>query len=174
MMITLTAMMSYKAGKYGARGPFDFQATSREMISTGGLVTGSLLLTAQTFLNILLSGDKSPLGPLTTMITFTLGLAVVPILCVLPYIVIYPLSAIFSRINFFEGKMEQIYMITSATCWTLIGMLLFNQSSDFGRAGRFLFIVLFAVCGACGGWVIGQLKRFELFPNAPQHQLNES
>jgi len=167
IILILTLVSSAVGGRLGARVSTGWSIDYREQwvsngfeqIVIGGIVTGSLFFIAQSFVSIISLGDTPTPQLVSSTITFCAGLAFLSIICMLPYIFITPLLSVIP----IRGHSMLAYSLTSAVFWVLVGIVFFGTSMGVDFLGSLISILVTGLCGACGGWAIGQLKQDTMY-----------
>lgn len=160
VIVFQTLVFSVWGGKSGARVAIGPSKDYRELIVTGGTVTGgSLLIGLQVLVSVFSIGGSSSSPLASTVLAFCIALALLSFLCMFPYILIVPLSSTISRVGVFQNHLLLAFSLTSAACWSLIALFFFRISENVNLLGGLSFVIVIGLCGASGGWAVGQFKQ---------------
>jgi hypothetical protein len=163
LLITVSAwatMSGIVGGFLGAIGQIEKGRKDwREYSAVGGSVTGSLLVGFQTLMSLaLLPNTKPSVGP-GNVVEFCLLLAGISFVSMIPYAVIWPLFVVASKLIRFGKEFHISYVLISGSLWTGIGYLVGSKMfTDANSFDGLVCGVAMGLCGACGGWAIGEFK----------------
>jgi hypothetical protein len=128
-----------------------------QYLAVGGAVTGSLLMSFQILMSLILSSTLKPFNGPENVVKFCLLVTVVSFVSMFPYILIVPLSAGASKLIRFGEEFHLAYVLIGGIVWAAIGYLGGgNLFMDATSVDGLVLVGVMGLCGACGGWATGQ------------------
>ncbi|MBN1428941.1 MAG: hypothetical protein JXB07_11195 [Anaerolineae bacterium] len=124
----------------------------------GSSVTGGLWVSLQVLMSLFLSpGIKLELG---SVVEGCLLLAGISFISYIPYVLMWPLLVGTSKLIRYGRECHISYVLISGSIWMIIGYLVGTQMlTDTNVIGGFVQGCVMGLCGACGGWTIGEFRR---------------
>ncbi len=163
LLITISAwsaMSGLVGGYLGAIAPTGYgRGEWRECSAIGGSVTGSLWVSSQALISLFLSPGIKAFDELGSVVGFCLLLAGMSFVFFIPYIFIWPLFVGGSKLIRFGREFHLSYVLISGSVWAGIGFLAGTKMlTDANIIGGLVQGGIMGLCGACGGWAIGQFR----------------
>lgn len=135
------------------------RADWREGSAIGGSVTGSLLYCAILLVSLVLSpatrpGDGS--GGVAELVLFLAGIAFVSMI---PFAITWPLLVVTSKLIGIGREVHLSYVLFGGALWAAIGYLAgTHMLTNSNVVAGLTYAGLVGLCGACGGWAIGEFR----------------
>ena len=130
----------------------------REILISGAIATGSLIGLMQTALEIYSSGGLLSYQISNISLQLISSMAIWSFVCMIPYAFIGLIAIILSVVKRLNKYYLLIIVLISTLCWLLIGGAFLGLNPDTLPNNVIMPTIIFGFFGACGGFVIGQLK----------------
>jgi hypothetical protein len=160
LILVLTGVASAFGGRWGTRVATTKPSQDyRELSRIGSVVSSSIFTASIIGLGLFAPQTTSTPNENALGLGFILSLTAFSFVGFFPYmLLIVPISALLTKLNYFKNTPHLVFVVVSAVCWSLPGIAILGNVIDFGVIGSLLGGMYGAFCGACGGWAIGTLK----------------
>jgi len=152
-------LMTFGFGFYGGwRARKNPTRQKREIIVSGSIATGSLIGIMQTVLTVSSSGGLQTHQISDLTLQLISNMAILSFVCSIPFAFIGLIAIVLSAFERLEGYYLLIIVVLSTVCWLLIGGVFLTLDSETELREVIIPIFVVGLSGACGGFVIGQMK----------------